>query len=106
MNFPQIRISGMGEGCAYWIEMAIRVAVQCSNEPECNEFEKLPVRLVEFLHLTDSQDYFILKTRDLNDESIICGCAITREIFERFRYSSHRPGEIEKNANSSQVHLR
>jgi hypothetical protein len=28
--------------------------VQHSNEPECEEFEKLPVRLVEFLRMADS----------------------------------------------------
>src|SRR5215471_8143771 len=85
--------------------MAVCLLVQRSNEPECEEFEKLPVRLVEFLRMADSQGYLILVSRDLNNQSFICGCAITREVFERFRDRSCRPSKVEQNANGPQVHF-
>jgi hypothetical protein len=47
-------------------EIAVCLLVQHSNELERKKFEKLPVRLVEFLHTPDRQDYLIFLLRDLN----------------------------------------
>src|SRR5215472_258087 len=85
--------------------MTVCLLVQRSNEPECDEFEKLPVWLVEFLHMAESHGYLIFVPRDLNNQSFICGCAITREVLERFRDRSCRPSKVEQNANGPQVHF-
>jgi hypothetical protein len=79
--------------------------VQRSNEPQRKKFEKLPVWLVEFLQMTDRQDYLILLSRNLSDKSLICGSAKSGQVFERFGDRSRRPGKVEKNANGPQVHL-
>src|SRR6516164_10499076 len=84
MNFPQIRVSSVGESDAYRVEMAVRLPVQRADKPGRDEFEKLPVRLIKLLHMADGQSYLILASRDINDESFICGFAVTREVFERF----------------------
>jgi hypothetical protein len=75
------------------------------GEPERKKFKKLPVRLVEFLQMADSQDYLILLSRDLTNERLICGPAITRQVFERFGDRSRRPGKVEENANGLDIHL-
>src|SRR5215472_16740838 len=85
--------------------MAVCLPVQRSNEPECNEFKKLPAQFVEFLYMADSQDYFILKPGDLDDESFICGSAITCQVFKRLGDASRRPGKVEQNPNGPQVHF-
>ena len=77
VNLPQIGVSGVGKGYTQQGEITVCFLVQRSNEPEREEFEKLPVLLVEFLHMADSQDYLILLSRDLNDEGLICDLAIT-----------------------------
>jgi hypothetical protein len=105
MNLPQIGVSRVRESYAQRGEIAICLLVQRSNEPERKEFEKLPVLLVEFLHMADSQDYLILLSRDLKGECLICGLAITRQVFERFGDRWGRPGKVEQNANGPQVHL-
>jgi hypothetical protein len=105
MNLSQIGVSRVAESYAQRGEIVICLFVQRSNEPEREEFEKLPVLLVEFLHMADGQDYLILLSRDLNDEGLICGSAITGQIFERFGDRSRRPGKVEKNANGAHVHL-
>ena len=79
--------------------------MQRSNEPEREEFEKLPVLLVEFLHMADRQDYLILLSRDLNDEGLIGDLALTHQVVERFGDRSRRPGKVEKNPNGAHVHL-
>jgi hypothetical protein len=79
--------------------------VQRPNEPERKKFEKLSVWLVGFLQMANSQDYLISLSRDLNDESLICGSAITRQVFERFGDPWRRLGKVEKNANGSDIHL-
>jgi hypothetical protein len=79
--------------------------VQRPNEPERKKFEKLPVWLVEFLQMADRQDYLILLSRNLSDESLICGSAKSGQVFERFGDRSRRPGKVEQNANRPQVHL-
>jgi hypothetical protein len=56
------------------------------------------VQLVEFLQMADSQDYLILLSRDLDDECLICGSAITGQVYERFGDRWRRPGKVEKNA--------
>jgi len=45
----------MREGYTQRGEIQVRLRVQRANEPECEEFEKLLARLVEFLHMPDSQ---------------------------------------------------
>jgi hypothetical protein len=50
MNFPQTRISGVGKSYAQRGEIAVRMSVQRSNEQECGKFEKLPMRLADFLY--------------------------------------------------------
>ena len=77
MNLPQIGVSGVGKCYARQGEIAVCSLVQCSNEPERKKLEKLPARLVEFLHIADRQDYLILLSRDLTDKSLICRPAIT-----------------------------
>jgi hypothetical protein len=79
--------------------------VQRSNEPQRKKFEKLPVWLVEFLQMADRQDYLILLSRNLSDESLICGSAKSGQVFECFGDRSRRPGKVEKKANGSRVHL-
>ena len=79
--------------------------VQGSNEPQREKFKKLPVRLVEFLHMTDRQNCLILPSRDLNGECLICGLAITRQVFERFGDRWRRPSKVEQNANGPEVHF-
>ena len=105
VNLPQIGVSGVGKCYARQGEIAVCLLVQRPNETECKKFEKLPVWLVEFLQMADSQDYLILLSRDLNDESFICGSTITDQVFERFGDRWRRPGKVEKNANGPQVHL-
>jgi hypothetical protein len=99
MNLPQIGVSRVGESYAQRGEIAICLLVQRSNEPGREEFEKLSVLLVEFLHMADSQDYLILLSRDLKGECLICGLAITRQVFERFGDRWGRPGKVEQNTN-------
>ena len=79
--------------------------MQRSNEPEREKFEKLSAQLIEFLQMADRQNYLILLSRDLDDESLICGSAITRQVFERFGDRWRRPGKVEKKANGPYVHL-
>jgi hypothetical protein len=86
-------------------EIAVCFLTQRSNEPEGDKFKKLPVWLVEFLHMADRQDYLILLSRDLNDESLICGSAITRQVFERFGDRWRRLGKVEQKASGPQVQL-
>src|SRR6516162_3282554 len=86
-------------------EIPVCLLVQRSNEPECKSLEKLPVRLVGFLHMPDRQNYLVLLLRDLNDESLICGSAITRQVFERFGDRLRRPGKVKKDANGPKVCL-
>ena len=105
VNLPQIGVSGMGKRYARQGEIAVCFLVQRPYEPECKKFEKLPVGLVEFLQMADRQDYLILVSRDLNDESLICGSAITGQVFERFGYRWRRPGKVEQKANGPYVHL-
>jgi hypothetical protein len=105
MSLPQIGISGVREGYAQQSKIAICLLVQRPKEPERKKFEKLPVQLVEILQTADSQDYLILRPRDLNDESLIRGSAITGQVFERFGHRWRRPGKVEKNANGPHVHL-
>ena len=73
----------MREGYAQRGEIHIRLPVQRANEPECEEFEKLLVRLVEFLHMADSQYYLILVPKDLQDKRFISSSAVMRQVFER-----------------------
>jgi hypothetical protein len=63
--------------------MAVCLPVHRSNEPEREELEKLPVRLVEMLHMADRQCYLLLPSRNPDDESFICGSAVMRKVFER-----------------------
>jgi len=105
MNLPQIGVSGVAKCYAQRGEIAVRRFVQGSKEKECDEFEKLPVWLVGLLQRTDSQDYLILVSRDFNDESFICGCAIARQVFKGFGDRRRRPSKVKKNANGPQVHL-
>ena len=84
MNFPQIGVSGVGKCYAQRGEIAVCLLVQRSGEPECKKFKKLSVQLVEFLHMTDRQNYLIVLSRDLDDESLICGSAVARQVFKRF----------------------
>src|SRR4029077_5386622 len=92
VNLPQIGVSGMGKCYPQRGEIAVRLLVQRSNEPECKELKKLPVRLVRFLHMADRQSYLVLPSRDLNDERLICGFAVTRQVVERLRDRRRRPG--------------
>src|SRR6516162_8924356 len=85
--------------------MTVCLPVQRSNEPECEEFEKLPVRLVEMLHMADRQCYLVFPSRHLDDESFICGCAVTRKVFERLGDRSRGPRKVKKDANGLRVHL-
>ena len=105
MNLPQIGVSGVGKGHARQSEIAVCLLVQRSNEPERKKFEKLPVRLLEFLHPADRQNYLVCLSRDLCDESLICGSAITRQVVERFGDRSRRSGKVEKKANGPNVYL-
>jgi len=105
MCLPQIGISGVREGYAQQSKIAICLLVQRPKEPEREKFEKLPVQLVEIPQMADSQDYLILMPRDLNDERLIRGSAITGQVFERFGHRWRRPGKVEKNANGPHVHL-
>ena len=91
MNFLQIRVSGMGESYAQRSEIAVCRLVQGSEEKEYEELEELLVWLVGLLQRTDSQDYLILVSRDFNDESFICGCAIARQVFKGFGDRRRRP---------------
>jgi hypothetical protein len=84
VKLPQTGVSGVAKGYAQQGKIAVRLLVQHSNEPQREEFEKLPMQLVDFLHMADSQDYLVLLSGDLNDESLICGLAITGQVFERF----------------------
>ena len=47
LDLPQIGVSRVGESYAQRGEIAICLLVQRSNKPEREEFEKLPVPLVE-----------------------------------------------------------
>src|SRR6516162_11141230 len=85
--------------------MAVCLPVQRSNEPEREELEKLPVRLVEMLHMADRQCYLVLPSRNLDNESFICGCAVMRKVFECLGDRSRRPGKVKKDANGPHVHL-
>src|SRR6516164_10665984 len=85
--------------------MTICLPVQRSHEPEREEFEKLPVGLVEMLHMADRQCYLVLPSRNLNDEGFICGCAVMRKVFERLGDRSRRPGKVKQDANGPRVHL-
>src|SRR6516164_10631561 len=85
--------------------MAICLPMQGSNEPEREEFEKLPVRLVEMLHMADRQCYLVFPSRHLDDESFICGCAVTRKVFERLGDRSRGPRKVKQDANGTHVHL-
>jgi hypothetical protein len=105
VNLPQIGVSGVGECYAQQRKIAVCFLVQRTNEPKRKEFEKLSMRLVELLQMADSQDYFILLPRDLSDESLICGSAITRQVFERFGDRWRRPGKVEQKADGPQIHL-
>src|SRR6516165_10298913 len=60
MNFPQIRVSRVGESDACWVEMAVCLPVQRADKPERDEFEKLPVRFIELMHMADGQSYLVL----------------------------------------------
>jgi hypothetical protein len=93
------------EGYAQQGKIAFCLLAQRPKQPECKKFEKLPVQLVEILQMADSQDYLILPSRDLNDESLIRGPAITDQVLERFGDRWRRPGKVEKNANGPPVHL-
>ena len=95
----------MREGYAQWGKIQVRLLVQRANEPECEEFEKLLVRLVEFLHMADSQYYLILVPKGLEDERFISGSAVMRQVFERFGDRWRRAGKVEENANRPHVHL-
>src|SRR6516162_10353583 len=86
-------------------EIAVCLIVQRSNEPERKKFEKLPVWLVEFLQMADRQDHLILLSRNLDDESLICGSAKSGQVFERFGDRWRRPGKVKQNANGPQVQL-
>ena len=105
MNLPQIGVSGVGKCYARRSEIAVCFLVQRSNEPQRKKFEKLPVWLVEFLQMADREDYLILLSRNLSDESLICGSAKSGQVFERFGDRWRRPGQVEQKANGSQVHL-
>ena len=63
--------------------MAICLSVQGANEPEREEFKKLPVRLVEMMNMADRQCYLVVPAQNLDDESFICGSAVMRKVFER-----------------------
>src|SRR6516164_9080942 len=78
--------------------MTVCLPVQRSHEPEREELEKLPVRLVEMLHMADRQCYLVLPSRNLDDESFICGCAVMRKVFERLGDGSRRPGKVKQDA--------
>ena len=60
VNLPQIGISGVGKCYTQQGEIAVCLLVQHSNEPEREKFKKLPVLLVELLHMTERQNYHIL----------------------------------------------
>jgi hypothetical protein len=105
MNSLQIGVSGVGKSHAQQSEISVCLLVQRSNEPERKKLEKLLVGLVELLHMVDHQDYLILSSRDLDDESLICRLAITGQGYERFGDRSRRPGKVKKNANGPRVHL-
>jgi len=105
VNFPQTGVSGMCEGYAQRGKIQVRLPVQRANEPECKEFEKLLVRLVEFPHMADRQDYLILVPKYLEDERFISSSAVMRQVFERFRDRRRRTGKVKKNANRPDVHL-
>src|SRR5262249_22590172 len=79
--------------------------VQRSHEPECEELEKLLVRLVEFLHVADSQYYLVLVPKDLEEERFISRSAVMHQVVERFGGCSRRTGEVEENANRLHVPL-
>ena len=92
MNLPLAGVSGVRKGYAQRGEIQVRLRVQRANEPECEEFEKLLVRLVEFLHLPDSQYYLILVPKDLEDERFITSSAVMHQVFERFGDRGRRAG--------------
>jgi hypothetical protein len=106
VNLPQIGVPGVGKIYPQQSEIAVCLFVQRSNEPERNKFEKLPVRLLEFLHTPDRQNYLVTLSRDLCNESFICGPAITRQVVQRFGDRSRRPSKVEKKANGPNVHFR
>ena len=105
VNLPQIGVSRVGKSHARKGEIAVCFLLQRPDEPERKKFEKLPVRLVEFLQMTERQDYLVLLLRHLHDESFSCGPAITRQVVKRLGDRSRRPGKVEKKANSPNVHL-
>jgi hypothetical protein len=105
VNLLQTGVSGVGKCYAQQREIAVCLLVQRPNEPECEKFEELPVWLVGILQMADSQDCLILPPRDLNDESLICGLAITRQVFERFGDRWRRPSKVKEKADGPQVHL-
>src|SRR6516162_7106994 len=85
--------------------MLVCLPVQRSNEPECEELEKLPVRVVEMLDMTDRQCYLVLPSRNLDDESFICGCAVMRKVFERLGDRCRRYGKVKQDTDGPHVHL-
>src|SRR6516165_8756601 len=85
--------------------MVVCLPVQRSNEPEREKFKKLPVRFVKILHMMDRQDYLVLPSRNLDDESFICSCAVMRKVFECLGHRSRRPGKVKKDANGPHIHL-
>jgi hypothetical protein len=56
------------------------------------------------LHMADRQCYLILPSRNLDDESFICGCGVMRQVFQRLGDRSRRPGKVKKDANGPHVH--
>src|SRR5262249_47964437 len=105
VNFPLAGVSGVREGYAQRGEIQVRLRVQRSHEPECEELEKLLVRLVEFLHVAGSQYFLLLVRKDLEDERFISSSAVMHQVFERFGDRRQRAGKVEKNANRPHVHL-
>jgi hypothetical protein len=80
-----------------------RCRVRTNQERE--EFEKLPVRVVEMLDMADRQCYLVLPSRNLDAENFICGCAVMRKVFERLGDRSRRPGKIKQDADGPHVHF-
>jgi hypothetical protein len=105
VNLPEIGVSAVGKCYAQQGEIAVRLLLQCVNEPEREKFEELSVWFAGIVQMTDLQDYLVPLSRDLNDESLICGSAITGQVFERFGDRWRRPGKVEQKANGPYVHL-
>jgi hypothetical protein len=106
MNLSQARVPRVRKGYAPRGEVAVRKPLQRSDNRQRAELGKLSARLIQCEHRVCRQDRLVFMLRDLEADRFARRSHIPHEVFERFRDRRRRGRKVEKNANSSHVHLR